>query len=145
MTNSSRNYKIAFFAALAVIVSLAAVLGLAWRNAHLQTTPSAEANGMVSPAPSPTPKVTDIPLTPVQLSPERMQSIGVKLGTAEIQRVSDEIRAAGNVEIDERRVAYVQTRFPGWIRNVYADASYQFIRKGQPHDPAGISAGEEER
>jgi len=61
-----------------------------------------------------------------------MQSIGVKLGTAEIQRVSDAIRAAGNVEIDERRVAYVQTRFPGWIRNVYADASYQFIRKGQP-------------
>ena len=61
-----------------------------------------------------------------------MQSIGVKLGTAEMQRVSDEIRAAGNVEVDERRVAYVQTRFPGWIRNVYADASYQFIRKGQP-------------
>jgi len=61
-----------------------------------------------------------------------MQSIGVKLGTVEIQSVSDEIRAAGNVEVDERRVSYVQARFPGWIRSVYADASYQFIRKGQP-------------
>jgi RND family efflux transporter MFP subunit len=133
MTNSSRNYKIAFFAALAVIVALAAVLGLAWRNSHPEAGPPAEAtNTTASPAPSPAATVTDIPLTPVQLSPERMQSIGVKLGVAEIQRVSDEIRAAGNVEIDERRVAYVQTRFPGWIRNVYADASYQFIRKGQP-------------
>jgi RND family efflux transporter MFP subunit len=133
MTNSSRNYKIAFFVALAVIVALAAVLGFAWHKTHLQTTLSAEATNIVAlPAPSPTAKVTDIPLTPVQLSPERMQSIGVKLGAAEIQRVSDEIRAAGNVEIDERRMAYVQTRFPGWIRTVYADASYQFIRKGQP-------------
>jgi RND family efflux transporter MFP subunit len=133
MTNSSRNYKVAFFFALAVIVALAAVIGLAWRNTQRKTVPSAEAgNATASPAPLPAATVTDIPLTPVQLTPERMQSIGVKLGTAEIQRVSDEIRAAGNVEIDERKVAYVQTRFPGWIRNVYADASYQFIRKGDP-------------
>jgi Cu(I)/Ag(I) efflux system membrane fusion protein/cobalt-zinc-cadmium efflux system membrane fusion protein len=133
MTDAARNYKIAFFFALAVVVALAAWLVLDWRNAHQQTALSANAtNATAAPAPSPAAKVTDIPLTPVQLSPERMQSIGVKLGTAEIQRVSDEIRAAGNVEIDERRVAYVQTRFPGWIRTVYADASYQFIRKGQP-------------
>lgn len=133
MTDSSRNYKLAFFFALAVIMALAAILGLAWRNSHQQAAPSAEAAITTAPpAPSPAATVTALPLSPVQLSPERMQSIGVKLGTAEIQRVSDEIRAAGNVEIDERRVAYVQTRFPGWIRNVYADASYQFIRKGQP-------------
>ena len=133
MTDSSRNYKIAFFFALAVIVALAAVLGLAWRNAHRKPVPSVEAaSTAASPTPSPAPAVAETPLSPVQLSPERMQSIGVKLGTAEMQSVSDEIRAAGNVEIDERRVAYVQTRFPGWIRNVYVDASYQFIRKGQP-------------
>jgi RND family efflux transporter MFP subunit len=133
MTDSTRNYKIAFFAALAVIVALAAFVGLVWRNTRQQAAPSAEATNITAlPAPSPTATVTALPLSPVQLTPERMQSIGVKLGAAEIQRVSDEIRAAGNVEIDERRIAYVQTRFPGWIRNVYADASYQFIRKGQP-------------
>ncbi|MGZ7107283.1 MAG: efflux RND transporter periplasmic adaptor subunit, partial [Candidatus Angelobacter sp.] len=105
---------------------------LDWRNSHQKTAPSAEAMNTPPPAPSPAANVTNIPLTPVQLSPERMQSIGVKLGKAEIQSVSDEIRAAGNVEVDERRVSYVQARFPGWIRSVYADASYQFIRKGQP-------------
>ncbi len=133
MTDSSRNYKIGFFFALAVIVALAAVIGLAWRNAHQKPVPPVEAaSTAASPTPLPAPAVAETPLSPVQLSPERMQSIGVKLGTAEMQSVSDEIRAAGNVEIDERRVAYVQTRFPGWIRNVYVDASYQFIRKGQP-------------
>lgn len=71
-------------------------------------------------------------LAPVQLTPERTQTIGVKLAKAEMENVIDDIRATGNVEINERQVAYVQTRFPGWIRQVYANASYQFVRKGQP-------------
>jgi len=36
------------------------------------------------------------------------------------------------VQVDERRQAYVQTRFAGWIRKVYADATGNFIGKGQP-------------
>jgi RND family efflux transporter MFP subunit len=71
-------------------------------------------------------------LAPVQLTPQRLQSIGVKFGTAEIKHVQAEMRVTGNVDVDERRIAYVQTRFPGWIRKVYADATYQYIRKGQP-------------
>jgi RND family efflux transporter MFP subunit len=71
-------------------------------------------------------------LAPVQLTPQRLESIGVKLGTAELKQVQAELRVTGNVEMDERRIAYVQTRFPGWIRKVYADATYQYIRKGQP-------------
>lgn len=132
--NNASGYKIAFFAALAVAVALAGWLVLDWRSAHREKggvaaeTPASAA----LPAPSPAATATDIPLSPVQLTPERMQAIGVKLGTAEIQNVSDAVRATGNVEVDERRIASVQTRFPGWIRNVYADASYQFIRKGEP-------------
>ena len=42
------------------------------------------------------------------------------------------MRVAGNVDMDESRIAYVQTRFPGWIRKVYADATGNFIGKGQP-------------
>jgi Cu(I)/Ag(I) efflux system membrane fusion protein/cobalt-zinc-cadmium efflux system membrane fusion protein len=71
-------------------------------------------------------------LNPVQLTPERMQMIGVKLAKAELQPVTDEIRATGTVEVDESRVAYVQTRFPGWLRKVYGDRTYQLVRKGEP-------------
>jgi Cu(I)/Ag(I) efflux system membrane fusion protein/cobalt-zinc-cadmium efflux system membrane fusion protein len=71
-------------------------------------------------------------LTPVQLSPQRLQSIGVRVGQVAYKPVRDEVRFYGNVQTDERRVAYVQTRFAGWIRKVYADASGEFVRKGQP-------------
>jgi Cu(I)/Ag(I) efflux system membrane fusion protein/cobalt-zinc-cadmium efflux system membrane fusion protein len=43
-----------------------------------------------------------------------------------------EIRAAGNVEVNEEKLASVQTRFPGWIQRVFADATYKYVRKGQP-------------
>src|SRR5256885_17218004 len=32
----------------------------------------------------------------------------------------------------EQRLAYVLTRFPGGIQKVFADATYQYVRKGQP-------------
>jgi Cu(I)/Ag(I) efflux system membrane fusion protein/cobalt-zinc-cadmium efflux system membrane fusion protein len=75
---------------------------------------------------------TETPVAPIQLSPQRMQSIGVTIGTVESKPVNDEIRFYGNVQANERRLAYVQTRFAGWIRQVYADATGDFIRKGQP-------------
>jgi len=75
---------------------------------------------------------TDAALAPVQLTPQRMQSIGVKLGTVEMKNVSNDIRVTGNVDVDERRLANVQLRFPGWIRKVFVDATYDYVHKGQP-------------
>jgi len=75
---------------------------------------------------------SETPVAPIQLSPQRMQSIGVKIGTVESKVISDEIRSYGNVQANERRFAYVQTRFAGWIRKIYADATGDFIEKGQP-------------
>ncbi len=72
------------------------------------------------------------PLPPVQLSPQRMQSIGVKTGTVEYKQLDNDVRATGNVDIDQRLIAYVQVRFPGYIRHVFANAIYQYVRKGEP-------------
>ena len=74
----------------------------------------------------------ETPLAPIQLTPQRMQSIGIVLGKVESKPVNTELRFYGNVQVDERRQAYVQTRFAGWIRKVYADATGNFIGKGQP-------------
>lgn len=74
----------------------------------------------------------EAPLVPVQLSAEQMQSIGVKTGTVEYKQLSDDIRATGTVDIDERLLSYVQVRFPGYVRKVFADATYQYVRKGEP-------------
>ena len=87
---------------------------------------------MQEPAPPMPEQKMETPLAPVQLTPERMQSIGVKTGTVEYKQLSDDIRATGTVDIDERLVSYVQVRFPGYIRQVYASATYQYVHKGEP-------------
>ena len=94
---------------------------------ELQATAEPTASADDSTAPQ-----SDTPLAPIQLSPQRMQSIGVKIGAVESKVTNDEIRSYGNVQANERRFAYVQTRFAGWIRQIYADATGDFIEKGQP-------------
>ena len=61
-----------------------------------------------------------------------MQAIGVKTALVEMRNVSNELRVPGNVDMNQRQLAYVQTRFPGWIQKVFANATYQYVRKGQP-------------
>lgn len=72
-----------------------------------------------------------MPLTPVEITPQRMQSIGVQIGTVEYKQVDNAIRATGNVDIDQRLLSTVQVRFPGYIRKVFANAIYQYVSKGE--------------
>jgi RND family efflux transporter MFP subunit len=94
------------------------------------------ASGPPADADEPKPSMSDMkmgaPLVPVQLTPERMQSIGVQTGTVEYKQLSDDIRATGTVDINERLLSYVQVRFPGYIRKVFANATYQYVKKGEP-------------
>src|SRR5215467_15640568 len=134
-TISNRNYRKAFIFALILNIVLLCAAGILWwrsqqRPAQVPATLNTQPGTNVSAALAPSPAET--PLAPVQLTPQRMQSIGVKLGTVELKQVDSVLRLTGTVDADERRIAYVQTRFPGWIRKVYANTTYQYIRKGQP-------------
>jgi Cu(I)/Ag(I) efflux system membrane fusion protein/cobalt-zinc-cadmium efflux system membrane fusion protein len=71
-------------------------------------------------------------LAPVQLSAERMQSIGIETAVVERTTVNDDIRATGTVAINDRLLSYVQVRFSGYIRKVFANAPLQFVRQGDP-------------
>jgi Cu(I)/Ag(I) efflux system membrane fusion protein/cobalt-zinc-cadmium efflux system membrane fusion protein len=61
-----------------------------------------------------------------------LQAIGVKTASVELRQIEDQLRLPGNVDINEQQVSYVQTRFPGWIQKVFANATYQYVHKGQP-------------
>lgn len=101
----------------------------------LSTDRQPVASGPAAAAGEPKPSMPDrmaAPLVPIELTPERMQSIGVQTGTVEYQQLSDEIRATGTVDTDERLLSYVQVRFPGYIRKVFANATYQYVKKGEP-------------
>ena len=128
------NLKRLFATAVVVNVALLGIVLWLW-SSRKQSVPENASQTAPQPTSSqtePQPKPAETPLTPIQLSPERMQSIGVTFGTVAMRTMADEIRATGNVDVDERRLAYVQTRFSGWLRNVYINATYQFVRKGQP-------------
>jgi len=74
----------------------------------------------------------DSSLAPVRITPERRQLIGLTFATVEHKNVSERLATTGNIETDERLQAYVQTRFAGWIQQVFANQTYQYVRKGQP-------------
>jgi Cu(I)/Ag(I) efflux system membrane fusion protein/cobalt-zinc-cadmium efflux system membrane fusion protein len=135
-----RNYRNAFLLAVVGNLALLAVLGgLWWRSkqhpkmeAATQPTSTESAQSSPNGAESAAMAPHEAALVPVQLSPERLQSIGVRSGRVESRIVEDEIRVTGNVAIDETRLSTVQVRYSGYIQTVFADATYQYLRKGQP-------------
>ncbi|MGB7190337.1 MAG: efflux RND transporter periplasmic adaptor subunit [Acidobacteriaceae bacterium] len=50
----------------------------------------------------------------------------------EFKSINNDIRATGNVDTDQRLISYVQIRFPGYIRQVFANAIYQYVHKNEP-------------
>ena len=131
-----RNYRNAFVFALVGNLALLGILaGFWWRSAHqrknvgtVQAASSGTATNSAEVSESSDMVPHDAALAPVQLSPERLQSIGVRMGRVERKAVSDEMRVTGNVAVDETRLAYVQTRYSGYIQKVFADATYQYLR-----------------
>ena len=131
----AHSYRKAFFVALVINAVLVLGLGLTWwlyHRPHSDKTETQTTGDVANAEPNAPAQAHDTQLTPIQLSPQRMQSIGVQFGTVAYRNVSDQIRVTGNVDADETRISYVQVRFPGWIRKVYADATYRYVSKGQP-------------
>src|SRR5258706_2027417 len=138
------RYRRAFLVMLFTTVALSIGVATLWWRLHAsrsaQTEPSTAQISEATPSSmqsmsagqSATPSQPETALAPMQVSPQRMQSIGVQIGEVKYQLVNDEIHFYGNVQANERRLAYVQTRFAGWIRKLYADATGDFVRKGQP-------------
>src|SRR5258708_5204260 len=145
MTNRTDiSYRRAFLVTLFTTIVFAIGMTALWWRLHTSRTTQVELSaGQTSEAVQPpmqsmsaeqsaAPRQPEMALAPMQLSPQRMQSISVQIGEVKYQPVHDEIRFSGNVPADERRLAYVQTRFSGWIRKLFVDATGDFVRKGQP-------------
>jgi len=136
----TRTYQFALAATIGACALLAAALGYVLLPRYRAATQGASQDPVVARGPAVTTQPTspvgagpnaDPGLAPLQLSPQRMQEIGVTSATVEMKDVSDDLNVPGNVDIDEERLSYVQSRFPGWIQDVQANATYQYVRKGQ--------------
>ncbi len=92
-------------------------------------------------------KMQEVAPGAVQISPERQQLIGVKIGTVEIKPLEKVIRTVGRVDYDERRVVAVSPKIGGWIEDLYVDFTGRFVRQGEPlltiYSPELVSTQEE--
>lgn len=83
----------------------------------------------------------------VKISTEKVQKLGVKTEAAELRELGRQVRAAGRVEIDERRVSNVAPKFEGWVERLHVNATGQPVGKGQPlfevYSPELVSAQRE--
>jgi Cu(I)/Ag(I) efflux system membrane fusion protein len=83
----------------------------------------------------------------IQISPEKIQKLGVKTATVAKHALVRSIRALGSIQIDERRVHAVTPRFEGWIQRLYVNATGQAVKRGQPllevYSPELVTAQQE--
>lgn len=83
----------------------------------------------------------------ITLSDEKRQLIGVRTAVAEVRRIGRNIRTVGRVDLDETRLAYVNTRIAGWVKKLFVDFTGKDVKKGEPllsiYSPDLVSAQEE--
>lgn len=70
--------------------------------------------------------------SPINVSGEKQQAIGVKVGKAQIRDLTKAIRAVGRVTFDETLMAQIHTKFEGYVEKLYVNYGGQTVRKGQP-------------
>ena len=83
----------------------------------------------------------------VKISTEKVQKLGVRTEPAALRELARQVRAAGRVEIDERRVQAVAPKFEGWVERLHVNATGQPVAKGQAlfevYSPELVSAQRE--
>jgi Cu(I)/Ag(I) efflux system membrane fusion protein len=92
-------------------------------------------------------KMVELSPGTVNISPERQQLIGVKIGTVERRRLEKLIRTTGRVDYDEKRLVTISTKIGGWVEDLYVDFTGAYVKKGQPlltlYSPELVSTQEE--
>jgi membrane fusion protein, copper/silver efflux system len=68
----------------------------------------------------------------VNISPARVQRLGVRTEPVQRKELTRTVRAVGTVQLDERRLAVVTTKFEGWIERLHVNTTGQQVRRGQP-------------
>jgi len=78
------------------------------------------------------PASANLPPGVVQISAEKQQLIGVKVGEVESREVTKTIRAVGKLAYDETKITRIHAKYDGWVERVYADFTGQLVQAGNP-------------
>ena len=67
----------------------------------------------------------------VSISPERIQLLGISTEKIKVRDLTKKIRTVGVINVDETSIAHVQTKFNGWIEDLYVDFIGKPVKKNQ--------------
>jgi Cu(I)/Ag(I) efflux system membrane fusion protein/cobalt-zinc-cadmium efflux system membrane fusion protein len=128
----TRSRLVILAATLGVLLSAGAALwhwraGRSTDRVATQASPTQSSAAAQTPAPS-----TSISRGDVSIDLRRQQLIGVRTVKAVKGELNNVIRAVGVVRSDETRVVDVNVKLEGWIRELTADFTGRFVRKGEP-------------
>jgi len=70
-------------------------------------------------------------LTPVEISAERTQLMGMRTAQISRRRLAPQLRTVGFVSANESSLAIITTRFTGWVEELRVAQSGQRVNKGQ--------------
>ena len=83
----------------------------------------------------------------LEISLDKVQKLGVRTEPVALREQIRTVRAVGQFQLDERRLATVTTKFDGYIERLYVNTTGQPVRRGQPlmevYSPELVSAQEE--
>ncbi len=68
----------------------------------------------------------------IKISVDKVQKLGVRSEPAAMRTLDKVVRAAGRVEIDERRMFAIAPKFEGWVERLFVNVTGQPVSKGQP-------------
>jgi len=72
------------------------------------------------------------PAGTIRVTPDKVQRAGIRVGTVGRHDMARTVRGFGTVEPDENRLAVLNTRFEGFVEEVFASVTGQEVRAGQP-------------
>lgn len=83
----------------------------------------------------------------IEVPPERQQLIGIAWATVEEQPLTVALRAAGRVDLDERKLAEVTLKYEAYVERLFVAETGKGVKEGQPlltlYSPDLLAAEEE--
>jgi len=83
----------------------------------------------------------------IQISPEVVNSLGVRIGLARLASINLNVSTVGYVQYNQDKIQHIHPRVEGWIEQAYVKASGEKVSKGQAlyrlYSPALVNAQEE--
>ena len=83
----------------------------------------------------------------LKISVDKVQKLGVRTEPAILQVLDRLVRAAGRIEVDERRVYAIAPKFEGWVERLHVNVTGQQVSRGQAlfdvYSPELVSAQRE--